>query len=319
MTKLQQPFFSVVVPTYNMAQWLPYAIESALNQTFSDFELLIQDNASTDKTRYIVKKYQDSRISYQMNPTNIGLFQNANLVCARATGKYIKVLCADDVLSPVCLEVIHSQVINNEGYKYKLISVNSTENENSIDLNSMVDETQKQVINRDNLFKFLCQIDNWGAGLPTFCVENIFFRSYGFWGRADIDSDFSKDVFTWFLLSLESPALLIDKKLIYVRPHSGQNRYIINYINQLREVFAFFEKCQTLGYNTLPNFNRGYKAYLDDHIVRHYLYGLKALFKKRKFDYLNEVLALKKQYNYSGFPWYMAFKKAILKLNRQSD
>jgi len=58
------PFFSVCIPTYNRANFLPQAIESVLAQDFTDFELIICDNASTDNTQEVVEKYQDKRIRY---------------------------------------------------------------------------------------------------------------------------------------------------------------------------------------------------------------------------------------------------------------
>lgn len=313
---VKQPFFSVVIPTYNMGKWLPQAIESVIAQTFEDFELLIQDNASTDDTQYLVKKYTDSRISYQLNERNFGLFENANLVCSRARGKYIKFLCADDELSPVCLKTIYENLVSNSSNCHKIVSVKSTEDLDLLDLSSELSDLTSKEVNRENLFEFLAQLDNWGAGLPEFCIENDFFRTKNFWGTTNKGAAFSKDIFTWFFLVLETPVLLIDRRLVYVRPHPQQNRYIINYINQLHEVFSFFERCQKLGYNTLPHFHVGRRSYLNDYLVRHYWYGLKSLFKTRKFEYLQKIFALQKKYKYLVFPWFMVIRKALARFTR---
>ncbi|MCS6985063.1 MAG: glycosyltransferase family 2 protein, partial [Leptospiraceae bacterium] len=58
------PFFSVILPTYNRASWLPRSIQSVLDQKFQDFELIIVDDGSTDNTREVVAHFSDPRIKY---------------------------------------------------------------------------------------------------------------------------------------------------------------------------------------------------------------------------------------------------------------
>jgi glycosyltransferase involved in cell wall biosynthesis len=73
------PKVSVVIPTYNYAHFLDETIQSVLNQTFLDFELIIVDNNSTDNTEEVVKNYlSDNRVSFYKNDTNIGLVGNWN-------------------------------------------------------------------------------------------------------------------------------------------------------------------------------------------------------------------------------------------------
>jgi glycosyltransferase involved in cell wall biosynthesis len=98
------PKVSVLIPTFNYARYLPEAIESVLNQTFTDFELIVVDNASSDNTDEVIAGYlQDPRISYHKNATNIGLAGNWNRCLELATGDYIKFLCADDKFHPEML------------------------------------------------------------------------------------------------------------------------------------------------------------------------------------------------------------------------
>jgi glycosyltransferase involved in cell wall biosynthesis len=99
------PKVSVCIPAYNYAHFLPDAINSVLAQTFQDFELLIIDNCSTDNTREVITTYSsaDSRVAYVCNETNIGPVGNLNRCLELATGEYIKILCADDLLLPTCL------------------------------------------------------------------------------------------------------------------------------------------------------------------------------------------------------------------------
>jgi glycosyltransferase involved in cell wall biosynthesis len=102
----QPPKISVCIPTYNHAHFLKDAIDSVLCQTFDDYELLISDNCSTDNTRELVAGYasSDGRINYYCNEKNVGPQENLNRCLDRATGEYVKILCADDLLEPTCLE-----------------------------------------------------------------------------------------------------------------------------------------------------------------------------------------------------------------------
>lgn len=100
------PSVSIGLPVYNGEKYINEAIESILNQTFEDFELVISDNASTDRTEEICKKFaaQDSRIRYYRNDENLGLARNHNLTFELSTGKYFKWMHYDDLLAPDYLE-----------------------------------------------------------------------------------------------------------------------------------------------------------------------------------------------------------------------
>lgn len=96
------PLVSVLMTTYNRQQYLPMAIESILESTFTDFELIIVDDGSTDKTVDIAKSYaeKDGRIRFFQNEINLGDYPNRNKAASYAKGKYIKYVDADDYLYP---------------------------------------------------------------------------------------------------------------------------------------------------------------------------------------------------------------------------
>jgi glycosyltransferase involved in cell wall biosynthesis len=94
------PKVSVCIPTYNYAEYISRAIESVLNQDFKDYELIIQDDCSSDRTREVVQKYlTDERIIFEVNKENLGLPGNWNHCLSKARGEYIKFVLADDTLS----------------------------------------------------------------------------------------------------------------------------------------------------------------------------------------------------------------------------
>lgn len=102
---MKTPKVSVLIPTYNYAHLLDVTIQSVLDQTFTDFELIIVDNCSKDNTVEVVSKYlSDSRVSFYRNDRNLGLTGNWNRCLELAKGEYIKYLCADDKFHPQILE-----------------------------------------------------------------------------------------------------------------------------------------------------------------------------------------------------------------------
>lgn len=100
------PKISVIMSVYNGQKYLKEAIESILNQTFKDFEFLIINDGSTDKTPEILEKYkrQDRRIKIINNAKNIGLTKSLNKGINIARGEYIARMDADDISLPERLE-----------------------------------------------------------------------------------------------------------------------------------------------------------------------------------------------------------------------
>ena len=100
------PLITIGLPVYNSERHLPQSIESLLSQTYRDFVLVISDNASTDATPDICRRYasQDSRVRYYRNVVNIGLSGNFNRVFELNQSKYFKWATADDFWASEMLE-----------------------------------------------------------------------------------------------------------------------------------------------------------------------------------------------------------------------
>lgn len=96
---------SVITPTYNCGKYLGETIDSVLSQTYSDIELLLVDDCSTDGTKDVVAHYlKSNRIKYFLQKNNIGQAAARNIGLANATGKYVAYLDADDIWHPMKLE-----------------------------------------------------------------------------------------------------------------------------------------------------------------------------------------------------------------------
>ena len=132
---------SVCIPVYNCKDFIGIAIESVLKQTYEKYELLIIDNQSTDGTWEEICEYQrkNPKIRVLRNSTNIGAMRNWNKVLEESRFDYIKILPADDVLYPDCLEK-QVKILQDE------------KNDNVVMVNSfsdIIDNSGKKLFNRN--------------------------------------------------------------------------------------------------------------------------------------------------------------------------
>ncbi|WP_190650155.1 glycosyltransferase [Sphaerospermopsis sp. FACHB-1094] len=107
---MNKPLFSIVIPTRERHQTLFYSIQSVLEQSYSNFELIIMDNCSSEETYNAVHHFNDSRIKYFRSDTRLWIWDNWELGISKANGDYIFVLGDDDGLVPDGIE-----------YAYKLL------------------------------------------------------------------------------------------------------------------------------------------------------------------------------------------------------
>ena len=97
---------SIIIPTYNTEKFIELTIQSVQNQTYHNWEMILVDDASTDKTVNIISEFAkaDNRIKLFQLPNNSGNGFARNVALEKATGKYIAYLDADDLWFPMKLE-----------------------------------------------------------------------------------------------------------------------------------------------------------------------------------------------------------------------
>jgi len=98
------PRVSVIIPAYNHEKYVGECIQSALDQTYQDFEIIITDDGSSDRTVKVIKEFADSRIQLYTYAENKGACTATNNCIRKATGEYIAVLNSDDAWEPTKLE-----------------------------------------------------------------------------------------------------------------------------------------------------------------------------------------------------------------------
>lgn len=120
MANPHRPKVSIAIPTFNRVNYLKLAIESSLAQTYSNVEVVISDNASTDKTSEILAQYSDSRLVMIRQAINVGMMANWNKCLEMATGKYFILLSDDDLLDPSAIEKLVARFEDPASYNCKV-------------------------------------------------------------------------------------------------------------------------------------------------------------------------------------------------------
>jgi len=114
----RSPYFSVCIPNYNYGHYLEETIESVLQQSFEDLEVVIVDNASTDNSVEVIKSFSDPRIRFFQNKYNIGFAPNLQRASQYARGDYILMVSSDDLMYPSAL-ADYAAILKRQGDRAK--------------------------------------------------------------------------------------------------------------------------------------------------------------------------------------------------------
>lgn len=111
---MSDPFFSIIIPTFNREKQICETLQSVLNQSFNDFEVLIIDNQSQDNTAYLVATFNDKRVQFHQNDQNYERCYSRNRGIQLAKGLYTLLLDSDDLFENKHLENWHQFILLNE-------------------------------------------------------------------------------------------------------------------------------------------------------------------------------------------------------------
>ena len=213
------PKVSVLIPTYNYAHILDVTIQSVLDQTFQDFELIIVDNCSKDNTVEVVQKYlSDPRVSFYRNETNLGLTGNWNRCLKLARGEYIKYLCADDKFHPQILDRYIPIMDNNP--ELSIISCHRQEFDvNGLKRKVVYPPFQGIKNGREVIFEMMKKDQNY-LGDPTRPMIRRSNISVGPFKKFEYITDWEM----WVRHLLVGNCYVIPEILAYGRKHEGQQQ-----------------------------------------------------------------------------------------------
>jgi glycosyltransferase involved in cell wall biosynthesis len=132
------PPVSICIPSYNSEAFIRETILSVLNQSYQNIEIIICDDKSSDRTIEIINDFKDSRIKFIQNENNLGAGGNWNKTLSIASGKYIKLMGADDILFPDCIKE-QVNILENPAHADIVLVTSDKE---------VIDETGKTVLQR---------------------------------------------------------------------------------------------------------------------------------------------------------------------------
>lgn len=214
MNSCKQPLVSVLMTAYNREKYIGEAIESVLDSTYTNFELIVVDDCSFDNTRDIIKCYakKDKRIKFYRNSQNLGDYPNRNKAASYATGKYIKYLDSDDKIMDwglaYCVEMMEKYIDAGLG----ILKLNKEVMEEFL---SPEDAIQKHFFEHRIL-----NIGPSGTIIRREAFEKI--------GRYKSDYGVPSDMYFNLEMAATFPVVLLDKVFFFYRVHDGQefaNKY----------------------------------------------------------------------------------------------
>ncbi len=204
------PIVSILTTIYNREKYLAYCIDSVIASSYQDWEMIIVDDQSTDKSVEIAKEYEkkDPRIKVYVNEINLGDYPNRNKAASYAKGKYLKYLDADDLIykfslgfmvevmeknSEVNLALSHNYVKPTSPYPQKI---------NSIEV----------------LYSMFVDKNYLGVGPSEAIIRKSAFEKLG--GFSGIK--YIGDIELWVKLTLSAPIIALPPCLVYWREHEDQ-------------------------------------------------------------------------------------------------
>lgn len=206
-----KPLVSVLMTAYNREKYIAEAIESVMASTYQNWELIIVDDCSQDKTVEIAKSYQakDSRIKVYQNEKNLGDYPNRNKAASYAKGKYLKYVDADDLIYPYGLEQLVFYMEQFPDAAYGLCSLPQDD-----------ERIYPFQLSPEQAYYRHYIADKWifhKAPLSSMIKKEFFDKVGGFSGKQHL-GDFE----LWNLLSQKFNVILMPQGIVWYRSHEDQ-------------------------------------------------------------------------------------------------
>lgn len=197
---------SIITPSYNTAQYISETIQSVLNQTYQNWEMIIVDDCSTDNTDEVVAGFADSRIRYLKNESNSGAAFSRNRALQEAKGKWVAFLDSDDLWEP---EKLSRQIsfMEENGYCFSFTEYVEMDDDGNL--------TGNYWTGPDKVSKFTLYLFNYMG-----CLTVMYDREYmGLLQIANLKQ--RNDYAIWLKAATKCPAYLLKEKLAKYRVRSS--------------------------------------------------------------------------------------------------
>ncbi|HLP63685.1 glycosyltransferase family 2 protein [Flavobacterium sp.] len=212
----QSPIISVILPVYNCEKFVSEAVQSVLNQTFTDFELLIIDDCSTDATVSVIQSFSDQRINLISKEKNSGYTDSLNYAISIAKGKYIARMDGDDICFPTRFQRQIEMLESNEDVIMCGTAIQIIDSEKIL----------RHPINHDDIKVKLCFSN-------AFFHPTVVFRKEAF-SNLSYNREFepAEDYDLWTRLVFKGKLMNTEEVLLHYRVHANQ---VSNYKNDIQK------------------------------------------------------------------------------------
>lgn len=240
------PYFSIVIPVYNKERFVSETLKSVLNQSFTDFEIILINDGSTDQSEAKILEFKDDRIRY-FSKENEGVAVARNFGIEKATSDYICFLDSDDYWYPDFLEIMHSFTSEIPEQKVFACAIEIGTEDNFVKAQySIPKKSDLEIVDFFEASQKECVL--WTSSV---CIcKNVFEKV----GTFDIKIKRGEDTELWIRIGLEYPIVFINKILA---------RYIYDEKSISRNLDYFFEPYTFNKYTTLEKQNLALKKYMD--------------------------------------------------------
>ena len=229
-----KPLISVCMPNHNYEKFIRESIESVLNQTYDNFELIIIDDCSTDNSVNIIKSYKDPRIKFYQNDFNLGgPYKTLNRAISFAKGDLIAILHSDDRYDPHFLEEIVKAYNKYPDHK---VFVSAIYNHDSLLGNLFPDYPFKTegIISQKEVLTWLAYENPIGNGINVVVHKDALNKNSFY----NLDYRYTADHDLFMRLAQQYDFIYIDKLLAYYRRHEVNltNRVFLEMVKEGHEI-----------------------------------------------------------------------------------
>jgi GT2 family glycosyltransferase len=243
---------SVCIPTYNGARFVREAVVSVLQQSFADFELIVNDDCSTDETATIVRSLVDARIRFSSNERRLGLVGNWNRCLQLCSGQYVVVFHQDDVMTPGYLSATSTTLDRDPDASFAFSNIQVIDEVGGVsgDHWNPVLPTENASFSGSEILRLLASCGN------VIPCQTVMMRSSHLEKTALFDRRlrYTPDLEMWLRLARLGRVAYIAAPLIKLRRHAGQeSRHYLGRASEVGEVWRAFQIALQDYWETAPD------------------------------------------------------------------
>ncbi len=263
------PFFSVIIPVYNKANFVEKTIQSVLNQTFQDFEIVIINDGSTDESENIILKIKDPRLKY-FTTNNNGVARARNFGIENSNSSFVCFLDADDIWHDEFLESFYQYITSNSNQKVFSCAID-------IETKNKIFHANYAIPKNNSAFEILDFFDSSNKEPILWTSSSVFSKSvFNEIGVFDSTIKIAEDTDLWIRIGLKYKILFIKKILA---------RYVFDQNSISRTKTYIFEEKIFNKYLLEEKTNLRLKKFLDlnrfSNAIKYKITGNQTLFEEK--------------------------------------